>query len=61
MATTPTKNTQDLQPVQRGVSLLTEHDIYLFKEGRHFRLYDKLGAHMHAAEGVAGVYSSPRG
>jgi len=58
MAATPAKNTRprDMQPVQKGVSLLTEHDIYLFKEGRHFRLYDKLGAHMHAAEGIAGVH-----
>ena len=24
------------------VSLLTEMDIYLFKEGNHFRLYEKL-------------------
>ena len=28
-----------------GKSLLTEHDIYLFKEGRHYRLYEKLGSH----------------
>jgi 1,4-alpha-glucan branching enzyme len=42
--------------VQKGVSLLTEHDIYLFKEGRHFRLCDKLGAHVHVEEGVAGVH-----
>jgi 1,4-alpha-glucan branching enzyme len=58
MATTPTKNTRprDIQPVQKGVSLLTEHDIYLFKEGRHFRLCDKLGAHVHVEEGVAGVH-----
>ncbi len=26
--------------------LLTDHDIYLFKEGNHFRLYNKLGAHL---------------
>ncbi len=58
MAATPTKNTRprDIQPVQKGVSLLTEHDIYLFKQGRHFRLYDKLGAHIHAADGIAGVH-----
>jgi 1,4-alpha-glucan branching enzyme len=58
MATTPTKNTKprDIQPAQKGVSLLTEHDIYLFKQGRHFRLYDKLGAHVHVAEGIAGVH-----
>jgi 1,4-alpha-glucan branching enzyme len=28
-----------------GVSLFTDHDIYLFKEGNHFTLYEKLGAH----------------
>ena len=32
--------------VLNNISLLTEHDIYLFKQGRHFRLYDKLGAHL---------------
>ena len=28
-----------------GKGLLTDHDIYLFKEGRHYRLYEKLGSH----------------
>src|SRR5512143_1961965 len=32
--------------VVQGVSLLTDHDIYLFKEGNHFGLYGKLGAHI---------------
>ena len=27
-------------------SLFTDYDIYLFRSGRHHRLYDKLGAHM---------------
>ncbi|MBE0431924.1 1,4-alpha-glucan branching protein GlgB [candidate division WOR-3 bacterium] len=27
-------------------SRITGHDIYLFKEGNHFRIYDKLGAHI---------------
>ncbi len=31
--------------VKYGISLLTDHDIYLFKEGNHFTLYEKLGAH----------------
>lgn len=26
-------------------SLVSEHDVYLFKEGSHVRLYDKLGSH----------------
>lgn len=36
-------------------SLLTDHDIYLFKQGNHFRLYDKLGAHRTEQAGEAGV------
>ncbi len=32
--------------VTYGKGLLTEHDIYLFKEGRHYRLYEKLGSHI---------------
>ena len=27
------------------MSLITDHDIYLFKEGSHTRLYEKLGCH----------------
>jgi 1,4-alpha-glucan branching enzyme len=37
-------------------SLLTDHDIYLFKEGNHFRLYEKLGAHLVERDGVRGTY-----
>ncbi len=43
------------QAVYYDVSRLTEHDIYLFKEGNHFRLYDKLGAHPIKHEGISGV------
>jgi len=38
-----------------GVSLATETDIYLFREGSHARLYDFLGAHMMEHGGVPGV------
>jgi 1,4-alpha-glucan branching enzyme len=34
--------------------LLTEHDIYLFREGTHVRAYDKLGAHPLAAHEAGG-------
>jgi 1,4-alpha-glucan branching enzyme len=34
---------------------LTDHDIYLFKEGNHFRLYDDLGAHIDAVDGKKGA------
>jgi len=42
--------------VRDDISLLSEDDLYLFNEGSHFRLYDKLGAHLLEADGVAGVY-----
>ncbi len=35
---------------------ITEHDIYLFKEGNHFRLYEKLGAHQIVVDGKPGVH-----
>ena len=34
---------------------VTQQDLQLFAQGRHFRLYDKLGAHFCTVEGVAGV------
>jgi len=39
----------------RGTSLLSPQDIYLFKEGTHTRLYDKLGCHFTAEAGVEGA------
>lgn len=39
-------------------SLFTEYDIYLFKQGKHYRLYEKLGAHPVRVGGQAGVYFS---
>ena len=33
-------------------SLLTEYDIGLFQSGKHFRLYDKLGAHAAEVDGA---------
>lgn len=37
-------------------SLFTDFDINLFKAGKHFRLYEKLGAHLIDLNGVKGVY-----
>src|SRR6516225_1077242 len=37
-----------------GVAL-TDHDIYLFREGTHTRLYEKLGAHPGIVDGEQGV------
>ncbi|MBI4003118.1 MAG: 1,4-alpha-glucan branching enzyme, partial [Nitrospira defluvii] len=39
-----------------NVSLLTADDLYLFNEGSHFHLYDKLGAHPTTVQGVEGTY-----
>ncbi|MEN5307513.1 1,4-alpha-glucan branching protein GlgB [Chryseobacterium cucumeris] len=39
-------------------TLFTDHDVYLFKEGRHYKLYGKFGAHSAEKEGVKGVYFS---
>ena len=37
-------------------SLFTDFDINLFKSGKHFKLYEKLGAHLIEVNGVKGVY-----
>ena len=42
----------------RSHSLFTDHDIYLFKEGKHFQLYDKFGSHSIELNGEKGVYFS---
>ena len=41
--------------VLHNVSLLTDHDIYLFKQGNHFKLYEKLGSHVMTVGGEAGT------
>ena len=45
----------DLDDPYRFPPVLTDYDLYLLGEGTHQRLYDKLGAHPLALEGVAGV------
>ncbi|OGO31262.1 MAG: 1,4-alpha-glucan branching enzyme [Chloroflexi bacterium RBG_16_56_11] len=42
--------------VRHDVSLLSGDDIYLFNEGSHYRLYEKLGAHPLTADGIRGMY-----
>lgn len=37
-------------------SLFTDHDIYLFREGKHFKLYDKFGSHTVEIDDHQGVY-----
>jgi len=42
--------------VSYEVSLLTDFDLFLFNEGNHFRIYEKLGAHPLKVDGEEGVY-----
>jgi 1,4-alpha-glucan branching enzyme len=42
--------------VRHDVSLLTDDDIFLFNEGTHARLYERLGAHPMKAGGEAGTH-----
>ena len=42
-------------------SLLSAHDSYLFNEGSHFRLYDKLGARVVSVNGTNGCYFAVMG
>jgi 1,4-alpha-glucan branching enzyme len=42
----------DIQPF----SLLTDYDIHLFKSGKHYRLYEKIGAHIVQVGDKYGVY-----
>ncbi len=37
-------------------SLLTEDDLFLFNEGSHYRLYEKLGCHLVEVDGIRGAY-----
>ncbi len=37
-------------------SLLTDYDIHLFRSGKHFKLHEKLGAHLATHKGQEGTY-----
>ncbi|MDR1048774.1 MAG: 1,4-alpha-glucan branching protein GlgB [Synergistaceae bacterium] len=42
--------------VRYDASLLTEYDVFLFKQGTHYTLYEKLGAHRLVKDGTEGVF-----
>jgi 1,4-alpha-glucan branching enzyme len=55
----PTKPTSDDTALVRyDISLLTPQDFYLFNEGSHYRIYEKMGAHLTEANGVKGAVFS---
>jgi len=37
-------------------TLLSDLDLHLFGEGNHYRLYEKLGAHVATFDGVSGLH-----
>ncbi|QOY54853.1 1,4-alpha-glucan branching protein GlgB [Candidatus Sulfurimonas marisnigri] len=43
-------------PIYYDISRFSTLDIYLFKEGTHVKLYERLGAHMMEREGQNGTY-----
>src|ERR1051326_7172491 len=43
------------RPPEARPSLLTDFDLYLFNEGTHVRVYEKLGAHVRTVDGTPGV------
>ncbi len=44
--------------VIHGPSLLSEYDVYLFRQGNHYRIYEKLGAHRIEVDGEEGTLFS---
>lgn len=44
--------------IRHDFSIITDHDIYLYKEASHYKLYDKLGSHIVKHDGVEGTYFS---
>jgi 1,4-alpha-glucan branching enzyme len=53
-----TKKNIEIAPDKENAegTLLTEFDLYLFREGKHFHLYKKLGSHAMTHHGKKGTY-----
>jgi 1,4-alpha-glucan branching enzyme len=50
------ENTEQVQEAQPWFSLFSDFDIALFKAGKHYRLYNKLGSHQVEHLGTTGTY-----
>ncbi|GHO90917.1 1,4-alpha-glucan branching enzyme GlgB [Reticulibacter mediterranei] len=46
---TPASSSQDIP------SIFSDFDLYLFGQGKHYHIYEKMGAHLRTVEGVTGV------
>jgi len=55
---TQNTTTHEASPVRYDVSLLTAEDFYLFNEGTHYRIYEKMGAHLAEYDGAKGTIFS---
>jgi 1,4-alpha-glucan branching enzyme len=53
--TTTTRQPKTTRRKKTVTNQLTDLDIHLFKEGSHFKLYEKLGAHPSTRDGVEGA------
>jgi len=56
MPTKPTAPSKPAPAMRHDVSRLTADDLFLFNEGNHFRLYEKLGSQPGEVDGVAGCH-----
>jgi 1,4-alpha-glucan branching enzyme len=50
------KKTREKQPVIFDVKHITDDDLFLFNEGSHLKLYEKMGAHLMTVDGQKGAY-----
>jgi 1,4-alpha-glucan branching enzyme len=48
-------NPSEAAEVHHKMTGVTKDDVYLFNEGTHYHLFDKLGAHLETVEGVKGT------
>jgi 1,4-alpha-glucan branching enzyme len=55
-STRRSKAKSPLPPVRHDITLLTDDDLYIFNEGSHFQLCDKLGSHAMTIDGAEGTY-----
>jgi len=50
------KSSKKTADVAETYSRFTDFDIHLFKSGKHYKLYDKMGAHPVEFNGKKGTY-----
>ena len=48
-------NTMEKSTIPALPSLLSDYDVHLFREGKHYKLYEKLGAHLYEHQGIKGT------